>query len=61
MELCIQDFMRNALLGQHLAEKFGSLNGDGTNQNRLSLLMCLYNFFNNCIIFFFLGLINSVI
>ena len=61
MELGIQHFMGNSLFSQHLAQKLGSLNGNGTHQNRLSLLMCFLHLIHNCFVFFFLCLIYSIL
>ena len=61
MELRIQHLMRDSLLLKHLTQHLGGLNGNGTNQNRLSLLMCLYNICNNCIKLVFLCLVYGII
>ena len=53
--------MLDAALGQHLAEKFGSLDGDGTNQHRLSLLVGSHYIVDNCLEFFFFRLVYSIL
>ena len=61
MELGIQHLVGNPALIQHLAEQFGSLNGNGAHQDRLSLLMGLCNLLHNRFVLFLLGLIYCII
>ena len=49
MELRIQHLMLDAALVQHSAQLFTGFNGNGTNQHRLSLRMCLLHCIHNCI------------
>ena len=53
--------MLNSFTLQHSADQFGSLNRDGTNQNRLSLLMCFLNFLYNSLKLFLFRLIYSIL
>ena len=47
MELGIQHLVRNVALAKHHGDGLGSLDGDGTYQNGLSLRMCLGNCVGN--------------
>ena len=53
--------MRNAASCQHLAQKLGSLDRNGTNQNRLSLFMGCCHFLDNRMEFLFFRLINRIL
>ena len=61
MELGIQNFMWNTPLFQHTTQQFGNVNGNRTNQNRLSLCMGLFNLIYNSTVFFFLSHVNRII
>ena len=61
MELCIQYRMLDTFALQHTADQLRSLDRDGTNQNRLPLLMCFLNFLYNSLKFLFLGLIYGIL
>ena len=61
MEFCIQDFVWYTTLIQHGAYQLRSIDIDGTNQNRLSFLVCFFYFIHNSMEFFLLGLINSIL
>ena len=61
MEFCIQNFMGNAPSAQHAAEHFRSLDGNGTYQNRLSLLMSRLDLIYYRLELFFLCLIYCII
>ena len=47
MELCIQNVMFNTTLRQNARNTLGVVNGNGTNKYWLTVLMTLFNVFNN--------------
>ncbi|CCZ52503.1 uncharacterized protein BN771_01198 [Clostridium sp. CAG:75] len=61
MELRIQDFMRNACFLKFSTQILRSINCDRTDQNRLPLLVSLYNVSNNGIELVLFGLIYCII
>ena len=58
---CVQNVMRNAPFGQHLAEHFGLFDGRGTDQNRLPYRIGFFDLFDHRLIFFQRGTIDLVI
>ena len=61
VELGVQYFMRNTVLAQHIAEQLGSLDGDGADQDGLSLLVRLLHGLHNGFKFLFFGLVNRIL
>ena len=61
MELGIQYIVLDSFSLQHTAEKLGSLDGDGTNQNWLLFLMSFLNGLNNRVEFLLLGHVYRII
>ena len=61
MELGVQYFVGNTALAQHVAEQLGGLDGDGTHQDGLSLLVGRYHLIHNGFVFFLLGLVYRIL
>ena len=53
--------MRNSLAAKHFADQLRSLNGDGTNQNRLVHGMCLFDFLYDCVEFLFFRHVYGIV
>ena len=60
MELGVQHLVLYALPAQHIAEKLGGLDGDGTHQHRLILLMSFLDLPDHSPELLFLGHVNRV-
>ena len=61
MELGVENLVGNPLPLKHLAQKFGSLDGNGTHQNRLALFVSLLHVLNHGGKFLLLGLVHHIV